>query len=79
MKTRRTITTLLVLVAMTLTFFAGYAYARQWRMIDARNNLNQALNYLQAAEQDKAGHRVQAINYTKQAITQVNEGIAAGR
>lgn len=79
MKTRRTITTLLVLVAMSLTFFAGFAYARQWRMIDARNSLNTALNYLQHAEQDKGGHRVQAISLVQQAITQVNQGIAAGR
>lgn len=79
MKTRRMITSLLVVVAMAMMFFAGFAYARQWRTIDARNSLQTARGYLQNAEQDKGGHRVQALNLVNQAIEQVNLGIQAGR
>ena len=54
---------------------AGVALASQPHMVNARNYLNQALSELNAANPDKGGHRVSAINLIKQAITQVNEGI----
>jgi hypothetical protein len=57
---------------------AGTAYAEQTHMVNAQNDLGAALNELNAALPDKAGHRVAAINLVNQAITQVNEGIAAG-
>ena len=57
---------------------AGTAYAVQTHMMNARYDLNSALSQLNAAEADKAGHRVQAINLVESAIHQVNLGIDAG-
>jgi hypothetical protein len=57
---------------------AGTAYAVQEHMINARDNLNNALNELQMAAPDKGGHRVTAINLVNQAIDQVNLGIQVG-
>jgi len=79
MKVRRTVTSIVVLFAMALMFFAGFAAAGQWRMHDAKRDLEAARGHLQSAEPDKAGHRVQAIELVNQALTQVNEGIRAGR
>jgi hypothetical protein len=47
-------------------------------MIAAQNQLGYALNQLNMAIPDKAGHRAQAIVLTKQAWTQVQLGIKAG-
>ncbi len=59
-------------------FFAGRAYAYQTHMWSAMDHLKAALNQLQIATPDKAGHRVNAINLVNQAISQVNLGIQAG-
>jgi hypothetical protein len=64
-----------------ISFFgvgAGTAWAIQTHMINARDALQNALGELQAAEPDKAGHRVNAINLVNQAINEVNLGIQAG-
>lgn len=50
----------------------------QSHMISAQNQLTYALNQLNMATPDKAGHRVQAIALVKQALTQVALGIKAG-
>jgi hypothetical protein len=50
----------------------------QSHMIAAQNQLGYALNQLNMAIPDKAGHRAQAIVLTKQAWTQVQLGIKAG-
>lgn len=42
----------------------------------ALQSLEAALTALQKADQDKGGHRVKAIDFTKKAIEQVNKGIA---
>ncbi|MDH6247170.1 hypothetical protein [Mycobacterium sp. OTB74] len=69
-----------VLVAVSFAALGtGVAAADQWRMFDARDDLQNAKNALQAAEPDKGGHRVSAINLVQQAIDQVNAGIQAGR
>jgi hypothetical protein len=70
---------LLTAVSFT-TLGAGTAFAFQEHMFSARNDLQQAANELQQAEEDKGGHRDAAINLTRQAIDQVNLGIqyAAG-
>lgn len=52
--------------------------ATQVHMRNARTNLQAALAQLNAAIPDKAGHRVNAIRLTNQAINEVNLGIAAG-
>ena len=71
-----------VLAALFAIFFsaigAGTALAVQGHMLDARSYLNSALTQLEMATPDKAGHRVNAISLVKDAITQVNQGIAAG-
>ncbi len=53
----------------------GTAQADQPDMYGARNDLQQAIGALRAAQDDKGGHRVTAVNLTQQAIDQVNQGI----
>jgi hypothetical protein len=55
---------------------AGVAQAFQPHMVSARDHLNAALNELQAAEADKGGHRQIAIDRTREALDQTNQGIA---
>jgi len=50
----------------------------QPHMQAALKALQNAANQLQNAIPDKAGHREKAIGLVNQAITQVQEGIAAG-
>ena len=67
------------LVAISFSLLgAGTAYAVQTHMLNARDDLNNALNELQVAVPDKGGHRVNAINLVQQAIDQVNQGIQFG-
>ena len=54
---------------------AGTALAVQSHMVSARDSLQAALTQLEEAETNKGGHRVNAINYTKDAINEVNLGI----
>jgi Flp pilus assembly protein TadG len=54
---------------------AGIALAAQTHMVNARQDLSSALAQLQQATADKGGHRDNAINYTKQALSEVNQGI----
>jgi hypothetical protein len=54
---------------------AGTAIAVQTHMVNARNDLQAALSQLEQADNNKGGHRVNAINYTKNAINEVNLGI----
>jgi hypothetical protein len=59
-------------------FAAGVAYAAQPHMHAALRMLQNASGELQAAEADKAGHRVAAIKLVSDAINEVQAGIAAG-
>ncbi len=54
---------------------AGAALAVQSHMVNARNDLQSALSELQAAQENKGGHRVNAINFTKQALQETILGI----
>jgi hypothetical protein len=54
---------------------AGTVLAAQTYMVSARSDLRSALSSLEAAQTNKGGHRVNAINLVKQAITEVNLGI----
>jgi hypothetical protein len=56
--------------------FTGVAWAEQTHMVNARDHLNMAWNQLNMAEPDKGGHRGNAMNLVKQAIGEVNAGIA---
>jgi len=64
-----------ILVGSSVT---GVALAYQGHMHNAMGHLNMALTQLNAAEADKGGHRVAAINLVNQAIQQVQAGIAVG-
>jgi hypothetical protein len=76
-KLRIVVASVLMLIGFSLAG-AGIAYAVQQHMINARDDLNNAVSELQAALPDKGGHRVTAINLVNQAIDQVNQGIQAG-
>jgi hypothetical protein len=65
-----------VMTAITFSILgAGAAYAAQFHMVSARNDLQQGLTELQQADPDKGGHRDQAISLVQQAINQINQGI----
>jgi predicted metal-dependent hydrolase len=51
----------------------------QPNMQAAKNHLQDALNNLQRATADKGGHRAKAIDLTREAIAEVNKGIAFDR
>jgi hypothetical protein len=68
-----------VATALSFSFLgAGTAYAVQTHMVNARDDLNNAVNELNMAIPDKGGHRVNAINLVNQAIGEVNAGIQVG-
>lgn len=54
---------------------AGITLAAQTHMAQARSDLQDALGQLNQAQTNKGGHRVNAINYVKQAISEVDLGI----
>lgn len=54
---------------------AGTALATQGHMENARSYLQSALNELNQATSNKGGHRVNAINATKDALHEVDLGI----
>jgi len=66
-------------LAFALGIGVGTAAAYQGHMQNALSDLQAAAAQLQAAIPDKGGHRAAAIPLVNQAITQVQEGIAAGR
>lgn len=74
LKRRSTIAASLIALSMA-TVGVGTAHADQPHMYGARNDLQQAVNALQTAQDDKGGHRIAAINLAQQAIDQVNLGI----
>jgi hypothetical protein len=63
---------------LAVVFAAGYALAAQPHMEAALHALENARDELKSAEQDKGGHRVQAIELVESAIEQTRAGIAAG-
>jgi hypothetical protein len=76
---RRNVSAILVVLAVAISFFSGYAVARQPHMLEARGHLERAANQLRQAEHDKAGHREKALELTNQALSEVSLGIEAGR
>jgi hypothetical protein len=75
----RTLTTLGLCAAIaTASFIAGAAVAAQPHMQSALAHLQNARGELQAAEQNKAGHRTNALKLVNEAIGEVQAGIAAG-
>lgn len=55
------------------------ATSDQPKMQTARDQLQDALNHLQRATADKGGHRARAIELVRDAIAEVNKGIAFDR
>lgn len=67
------------LVAIAAGFFilgVSMKYDNQPKMREALGHLQAAKNSLNAATADKGGHRVKAMSLVKQAIEQVEKGIA---
>lgn len=63
---------------LSATIGGAAAFAAQPHMVNAKADLEKALSELQVAATDKAGHRVKAIRLVKDAIGEVDAGIAAG-
>lgn len=75
---KRYLATSIVTVALTLASVAGYhalAQENQPHMRAALHHLQEARKELDAAEQDKGGHRAKAIDLTQSAIDEVKAGI----
>ncbi len=69
-----------VLVGIALAFPARYfAAEKQPHMRAAAEHLRAAENELNQAEHDKRGHREKALQLTRQAIQEVEEGIQADK
>lgn len=64
--------------ALGIAMGGGVALAYQVHMHNALGDLNAAYAQLQAALPDKGGHRLQAMSLVTQAISQTQQGIAAG-
>jgi hypothetical protein len=72
---RRVLCVLALGVLLLAGFVAGLAYADQPHMVAARDHLRVARSELQAADADKGGHRVKAIQRVNEAIIEVDRGI----
>jgi hypothetical protein len=79
MSIRRALTLVALVVILATGFIAGRASADQPHMQAALEHLRAAKVELDAAEADKGGHRVKALALTKDAIVQVEAGIAYDR
>jgi hypothetical protein len=66
-------------VLLLVGFVAGRANADQPHMMAARDHLRNAKAELDAAEPDKGGHRVKAIERVVEAISEVDRGIEYDR
>jgi hypothetical protein len=62
-------------VTMAAGVFVGEALARQRHMDAALDALQNARSELQAAEENKGGHRAEALRLTNLAIDEVHRGI----
>jgi len=67
-----------LVAASALGYGIGLTQDNQPHMQNSLSDLKLARGELQAALHNKAGHRVNALNLTNQAISEVEAGIAAG-
>jgi hypothetical protein len=74
----KTFCTIIISLLAISTFSLTNAQAGQPHMRQALQQLRAALSQLQAAVPDKAGWRVRAIQSTRAAISQTQNGIVAG-
>jgi hypothetical protein len=75
-KSRTKLLAVALISALAGAAIGGTAMAGQPHMVNARADLEAALQQLQIAKADKGGHRDNAINLVNHAITEVNAGIA---
>lgn len=64
-------------LALVLVFAAGVVVGAQPHMVNALGALETAKTELQAAQANKGGHRVKAIDLVNQAIAEVQAGLEA--
>lgn len=76
---RKSVQALILSATLASGFALGQANADQPRMQDAMRNLEQARADLQAATNDKGGHRLKALRHVDAAIAQVRMGIRFDR
>jgi hypothetical protein len=76
---RRVLWVLALGVLLLAGFVVGRANADQPHMVAARDHLRVARAELQAADADKGGHRVKAIERVNEAIVEVDRGIEYDR
>jgi hypothetical protein len=76
MKLRKVLVATASVLAIAVSFGAGYVHARQPHMQAALSQLQSAREQLQMAEHNKGGHRVKAIDLINQAIQEVRNGMA---
>jgi len=79
MTVRRIFSALALIALLATGFYAGRASADQPRMHAALDHLRAAKTELEAATEDKGGHRRKAIGYVNDAIAQVERGIGYDR
>lgn len=76
---RRVLCVLALSVLLLAGYLAGRASADQPHMMAARDHLRLAKVELEAADADKGGHRVKALERVNQAIAEVDRGIEFDR
>lgn len=64
-------------LALALVFTAGVVTGAQPHMVNALGALQTAKSELQAAQANKGGHRLKAIDLVNQAISEVQAGMEA--
>ena len=79
MTVRRIFSALALIALLATGFVAGRASADQPRMHAALEHLRAAKADLEAATDDKGGHRRRAIGFVNDAIGQVEKGISYDR
>jgi len=79
MTVRRIFSALALIALLATGFVAGRASADQPRMHAALEHLRAAKADLEAATEDKGGHRRKAIGFVNDAIGQVERGISYDR
>lgn len=68
--------TIVIAVMAASLVWVGIGQADQGRMREALEDLREARGLLEAAPNDKGGHKTKAIEHINRAITEVEQGIA---
>jgi hypothetical protein len=68
---------LVAITAVCSSLLTGTAVAQYYQenMVNARNAMQNSINWLNKASNDKGGHKQNAINLAHQAIREINLGI----